>query len=149
MKTDLKLGFIKHNKKQNKIILLFSKKDEYVLNEVMLVDMKNAPISDDFELVSSLYKQFKQGEARVEEYLKGYSYGLKSVLEGETITFAVEEEAHKTHIILPPLKNEIERPTKTYAVIDPFATLGNALLDFNVKRRQEEITGINDTENSR
>lgn len=142
MKTNLKGGLIKYNKIDKQIVLLYANDNESQFHHAVLANMKDAPLKDDHELVKAFYNHFKEGESRVEEYLKGFSYGLKSLLAGNTIDFAVDKENNKTHIALAALGKESEKMVKTYMVVDPFATLGNALLDYNVKRRQEEVVNL-------
>jgi arginyl-tRNA--protein-N-Asp/Glu arginylyltransferase len=138
MNKKFKVGMIRHLKASNQIILSYANKDEFKFNDVILADLNAEPVKDDYELVVKYNNQFHEGEGRAEEYLKGFSYALKSLKAGNTIDIMVDEVVNKTHIALPPLNKEGKKWVKTYAVVDSIATLGNALLDFNVKSKQQE-----------
>jgi len=139
MENKIHGGYIYYNKESQTIEVSYVKDEDVKFTTKEMVDMKNAPIKDDFELLTELNKILGKEITYVDDNLQGMSYGLSSLVKGKPFEFVIDYNKLKTHIIMPAIDTNNKNFIKTFAVANeekPLLPFSTSLLDYNVMMKK-------------
>jgi uncharacterized protein YlbG (UPF0298 family) len=131
MKQKENFGCIKYNKKNRQLVLLYSNEDGLEVDKLVLVNLQDAKIKNDYELMTKIYNTIEKSTKSIPVSLKKFVNCTKMLSEGKTINFKIEREAKKTYMMLPDLDNEQEKWVRIYNTTEPFGPLAKAALEYN------------------